>query len=50
MRVDIGSIGGGLQPSEQVSDRLVISRRTVKNLRAHIMQKLNIHTTHERIR
>jgi DNA-binding NarL/FixJ family response regulator len=36
--------------SDQIADMLFISSKTVKNHRASIMKKLNIHSTHELIR
>jgi DNA-binding NarL/FixJ family response regulator len=36
--------------NQQVADRLFISIKTVKNHRASIMQKLNLHSIHELIR
>jgi DNA-binding NarL/FixJ family response regulator len=36
--------------NQQIADRLFISIKTVKNHRANIMQKLDIHSVHELIR
>jgi DNA-binding NarL/FixJ family response regulator len=35
--------------NQQIADRLFISTKTVKNHRANLMQKLDLHNTHELI-
>jgi DNA-binding NarL/FixJ family response regulator len=45
----LGLMAEGLS-NDQIADMLFISVKTVKNHRASIMKKLNIHSTHELIR
>jgi DNA-binding NarL/FixJ family response regulator len=45
----LGLMAEGLS-NDQIADMLFISVKTVKNHRANIMKKLNIHSTHELIR